>query len=347
MIEENETVHQIEVEIERLMKIISDDRKLIQEKDLQITKLRDNERTKLFQEELDDEELMEVKLKLLDSQAEIESLKIDLKTQMDLSSTHTLLQSKMSELMKIIEQQNAQIKSLSEKEKSQEIIYQRNETLQKELHVLKIMVQQKDLDIKSLNQLLEEKEQERRENEGSFKAIDSEANSKIKEKDDVIKVLEKRMLEEQDSHKETEDELIKLKIELETVKNMNTTISNSSEKEKDEIILNLQTRFLQEQQIASHVQFVQEKEILEKEGCQIRSISKKDLLFDIWYSITINYLRLFLLDGQHQEKEIALLKETISRNVIEGNREEVKTSRIIYHEFEGIVVSDEVRFIGG
>ena len=50
MIEENETVHQIEVEIERLMKIISDDRKLIQEKDLQITKLRDNERTKLFQE---------------------------------------------------------------------------------------------------------------------------------------------------------------------------------------------------------------------------------------------------------------------------------------------------------
>ena len=281
MIEENETVHQIEVEIERLMKIISDDRKLIQEKDLQITKLRDNERTKLFQEELDDEELMEVKLKLVDSQAEIESLKVDLKTQMELSSTHTLLQSKMSDLMKIIEQQNTQIKSLSEKEKSQEIIYQRNETLQKELHVLKIMVQQIDLDIKSLNQLLEERELERRENEGSLKAIDLEASSRIKEKDEEIKVLEKRMCQEQDSHKETEDELIKLKMELETVKNMNTTISNSSEKEKDEIILNLQTRFLQEQQIASHVQFVQEKEILEKAGCQISVKIVQYLIFSI------------------------------------------------------------------
>ena len=40
MTEENETVHQIEVEMQKLLQIISDDKQLIQEKDLLIRKLR-------------------------------------------------------------------------------------------------------------------------------------------------------------------------------------------------------------------------------------------------------------------------------------------------------------------
>ena len=194
MTEENETVHQIDLEMQKLIKIISNDKKLIEEKDLVITKLRkqiENQNLKEILEEKDIEdfqnekqdELIDVKLELehfkylySESETERESLNKNLKNQMELSETHRVLQSKMAELMNIIEEQNIQIKNLNGKEKNQEMISERNEVLQRELHVLKIMLQQKDLDIKSLNQLLDGKEELIKENENNLKLRTSEVN---------------------------------------------------------------------------------------------------------------------------------------------------------------------------
>ena len=264
MTEENETVHQIEVEMQRLMKIISDDKQLIQEKDLLITKLREIEMKELREEQDDEAKVEHFKKALSESEAEIESLKSNLLNQRELSTTHALLQSKMSDLMNIIEEQNKQIKNLNEKEKRQEIIFQRNEILQKELHVLKVLGQQKDSDIKSLNQLLESRDTLLREQDNNPRILDFEANILVK--DEEIEALQKRVCMEQENHKQTEDELIKLRLEFDTLKNKNTTINDRNDIEKDEIISDLQSRLLHEQQIAAHVQFAQEKEIIEKES---------------------------------------------------------------------------------
>ena len=264
MTEENETVHQIEVEMQRLMKIISDDKQLIQEKDLLITKLREIEMKELREEQDDEAKVEHFKKALSESEAEIESLKSNLLNQRELSTTHALLQSKMSDLMNIIEEQNKQIKNLNEKEKRQEIIFQRNEILQKELHVLKVLGQQKDSDIKSLNQLLESRDTLLREQDNNPRILDFEANILVK--DEEIEALQKRVCMEQENHKQTEDELIKLRLEFDTLKNKNTTINDRNDMEKDEIISDLQSRLLHEQQIAAHVQFAQEKEIIDKES---------------------------------------------------------------------------------
>ena len=135
MTEESETVHQIDVEMQRLMKIISNDKKLIEEKDELINKLRKQtesqnlkeilvEKDIDFQDEKQDE-LIDVKLELehfkylyTESEAEKESLNKNLKNQMELSETHRVLQSKMSELMNIIEEQNIQIKNLNGKDQA-------------------------------------------------------------------------------------------------------------------------------------------------------------------------------------------------------------------------------------
>ena len=290
MTEENETVHQIEIEMQKLLQIISDDKQLIQEKDLLIRKLRkqtleiDQMNFKEILQEKDiamkhfqsekEGELHDINRKLefyenslAERETELESLRYNLKTQIELSETHKALQSKMCELMKIIEEQNIQIKNLDEKEKNQQTISQRNEILQKELHVLKITIQQKDLDIKSLNQLLDAKEERLRENENIFNKLNVEAD--LQEKEETIKALEKRICMEQESHKETEDELIKLKIELDTLKTEKLSVTGESASEKDEMIMRLHNDLQREQQIATEVHFLQEKEIIDKGGYQI------------------------------------------------------------------------------
>ena len=114
------------------------------------------------------------------------------------------------------------------------------------------------------------KEELIKENENNLKALNFEAT--IKEQGETIKGLEKRICMEQESHKETEDELIKLRVELDTLRATGTTISDGSGTGKDEIIVNLQNSLLQEQQISAHLQFVQEREIIEKGSSQCRNI---------------------------------------------------------------------------
>ena len=97
--------------------------------------------------------------------------------------------------------------------------------------------------------------------------------------------------------KETENELIKLKLELEKLKLEKTdhTDQNTSS-EKDDLIEQLKNEIIHERQIGAHVQFVQEKEIIEK------------------------------------EKEIAFLKETLQGYRVSGVRVQNRSSTLIEKE---------------
>ena len=94
--------------------------------------------------------------------------------------------------------------------------------------------------------------------------------------EEKIQNLQQKIVQEQETHKQTEEELIKLKIDFE---NKKQEIINATEKEnaipkdkqasliksKNEEIERLKKEILQEQQIVAHVQVTQEKEIIEKE----------------------------------------------------------------------------------
>lgn len=310
MTEENETVHQIECEMQRLLNIITNDQDLLRKKDDQITELQkklksnreansishiDKYETQSYIEEMmlekdlelqtlseeKDYELFNSKLELKNKQTliqdyeeEIESLKNTINQQTELSMVHEILKSKIGELMKIIEKQNEQISQFSEKQNCQETISQRNEILQKEIHVLKVTIQQKDLDIKSLNHLLESKDEALKEL-NDFESKVQELKStlyeqfkiQIQEKDEQISTHLKRLSDEQKSHKQTEDELIMLKLNIQE-KETSTTLAQSvtnSEDVNQNTIQALKDQLHQEQQISSHLTIVQEQEIIEKE----------------------------------------------------------------------------------
>ena len=313
MTEENETVHQIECEMQRLLTIITNDQELIKKKDQQITSLQNSLNNKddslkkkeendfkkymdeiIIEKDLEwknhiDEkefELFNSKLQLdehkrviEDYLLEIETLKSTIEKQLVLSETHEILKSKMSDLMKIIDQQNKQIAILNEKETDQETLSQRNEILQKEMHVLKVTLQQKDLDIKSLNQMLETRDDTIKDKNEEIKEINIKLSESEKKEEIVIKLrknlseneekldsFKTRLISEQENNKQTEDELIKLKMEFDELKLTTSDSSPSSNSdEKDALIEKLQKQIEQEQQIVAHVQFVQEKEIIEKE----------------------------------------------------------------------------------
>ena len=335
MTEENETVHQIECEMQKLLDIISNDQDLIQRKDEQIALLQRNlncktetakESNKLEVQAYYEEMILEKDIELQtmtdekdyqlfnsrlaleenrriirDYEEELETLKHTITQQGELAKTHNVLKTKIGDLMNIIEKQNEQISNFNEKQTSQETISQRNEILQKELHVLKVKIQQKELDIKSLNQLLDSKDEALKELEDfDRKALELKKTLKenfmqeLEGKDEQIETMTKRFNEEQENHKQTENELITLKLELENTKAAKTTISQADNNcDKDFLIEELERKLQQEQQISSHLQLVQEREIIEK------------------------------------EKEIEVLKQILSgknfeANVIVENREEVQ-----------------------
>ena len=82
--------------------------------------------------------------------------------------------------------------------------------------------------------------------------------------------LQQKIVYEQETHTQTEEQLIKLKIDFE---NMKQEMINATEKDnqttlmksKNEEIERQKKEILQEQQIVAHVQVTQEKEIIEKE----------------------------------------------------------------------------------
>ena len=85
-----------------------------------------------------------------------------------------------------------------------------------------------------------------------------------------------KILQEQEAHKHTEDELISMKIELNNMKQNSLEKAQDEKssskdpeesvlKSKDEEIERLKKEILQEQQVVAHVQVTQEREIIEKE----------------------------------------------------------------------------------
>ena len=302
MLEENETIHQIDCQMKHLMDVITQDQEIIntkekqihdlqeclerkdntatniddilEEKDLEIEKFVDKKEFELFNTKL---QLEEHKRRIADQQLEIEGLENMLGHQAELANTHHILRSKMSDLMSIIDRQNTQIASLNEKEAVQESISKRYETLQKEFHVMKVTLQQKDLDIKSLNRLNESKEESLQEKDEILKNIKNQLchlseleerctslEDELKSKQEAIKSLEERVVKEQKNNEETEAELIKLKIDFDNLK-----LSQS----KDPVtpdgnsldIANIMSEIKKEREVVAHIQMIQEKEIIEKE----------------------------------------------------------------------------------
>lgn len=178
----------------------------------------------------------------------------------------------------------------------QEQLEATNESLQKEILVMKVQNQQKDLDIKCLQEMADSKDENLRENAATIndyeaeisrlkievetsKASEAEAvnnNDETAEKDQTIKQLQQKIIDEQEANKQVEEELIQLKIDFDNFKqtkedepkpedNINDDEKTNLIKLKDLEIASLQQAIRQEQDIVAHVQLTQEKEIIDKE----------------------------------------------------------------------------------
>ena len=300
MLEENETIHQIDCQMKHLMDVIAQDQEIIkskekqlhelqdsldkkektatdihdilEEKDIEMEKFVDKKEFELFNARL---QLEEYKRCIADQQLEIEGLENMLGHQTELAKTHDILRSKMSDLMNIIDKQNVQIASLNEKEAFQESVSQRYETLQKEFHVMKVTLHQKDLDIKSLNSLLESKEESLQEKDELLSKLlsnNSEEKQELKSlkeelqlKQETIESLEGRLVKEQKNNEDTEAELIKLKINFDDLQRSVKPDVPVSPEEKSSEIENIMIEIKKEREVVAHIQMIQEKEIIEKE----------------------------------------------------------------------------------
>ena len=179
--------------------------------------------------------------------------------------------------------------------RAQEQTESKNEALQKEILVMKVQDQQKDLDVKCLQELVDSKDETLRENAAlieeneseitrlkieveTCKAAEAQAaeNSEVaEEKEKIIAQLQQKVIDEQEASKQIEDELIKLKIEFDNVKDskaktptkdsLNDDETAKILRQKDHDIASLRRAIQQEQEIVAHVQLTQEKEIIEKE----------------------------------------------------------------------------------
>ena len=179
--------------------------------------------------------------------------------------------------------------------RTQEQTESKNESFQKEILVMKVQDQQKDLDIKCLQELVDSKDESLRENAALFEENESEItrlkievetskaseaqaaeNSDVaEEKEKIIAQLQQKVIDEQEASKQIEDELIKMKIEFDNVKDskektptkdsLNDNETAKILRQKDHDIASLRRAIQQEQDIVAHVQLTQEKEIIEKE----------------------------------------------------------------------------------
>merc|ERR1719237_1084988 len=171
--------------------------------------------------------------------------------------------------------------------RTQEQTEAKNEALQKEILVMKVQDQQKDLDVKCLQELVDAKDETLRENAALLEENESEitrlkievetskaAEAQAAENLDVVEEKQK-VIDEQEASKQIEDELIKLKIEFDNLKDckaktptkesLNVDETAKILRQKDHDIASLRRAIQQEQEIVAHVQLTQEKEIIEKE----------------------------------------------------------------------------------
>merc|ERR1712227_330105 len=183
--------------------------------------------------------------------ADIEELNAKLNEQSKHLATHAALKVKCEELMKIIMKQNADMEKLKNDVAIQEAIVNRNETLQKEILIMKVSSQHKTVELQNYKELLGAKEK----TIASIKKlhVDSDKeHSDFREK--VANVVE-----------EYEEEMNNLRREAGHYGEMSQDEQIELLHIKDEEIDGIKNHLMKEQEVNSHVQMVQEKEILDKE----------------------------------------------------------------------------------
>lgn len=211
--------------------------------------------------------------------ADIEELNAKLNEQSKHLATHAALKVKCEELMKIIMKQNADMEKLKNDVAIQEAIVNRNETLQKEILIMKVSSQHKTVELQNYKELLGAKEK----TIASIKKLHVDSDKEhsdfrekvanvVEEYEEEMSNLMQKIIKEQEINEQSENEIIQLRIELDNLRREAGHYGEMSQDEqiellhiKDEEIDGIKNHLMKEQEVNSHVQMVQEKEILDKE----------------------------------------------------------------------------------
>jgi len=181
--------------------------------------------------------------------------------------------------MKIIMKQNADMEKLKNDVAIQEAIVNRNETLQKEILIMKVSSQHKTVELQNYKELLGAKEK----TIASIKKLHVDSDKEhsdfrekvanvVEEYEEEMSNLMQKIIKEQEINEQSENEIIQLRIELDNLRREAGHYGEMSQDEqiellhiKDEEIDGIKNHLMKEQEVNSHVQMVQEKEILDKE----------------------------------------------------------------------------------
>ena len=258
--EEDVTLQEAEEEMKRLLDIVSENQETILGKDKQIITLQKilKEKDELLEKErngVSKQGMEAVFAKNLETKAsEISNLRNDMKSIeqinieknqaiIDLNEkinvleeqlkTHKDLKLKCENLMDIIMKQNSELDSLKDENAGNN---GKIEKLEKELLVLKGVIQ-----------------------------IQNRASSLKQDYQETIENLQQKIINEQLINEQSENEIIKHRLEIDTLHQEMDINAGKCNLLKDEEILNLKIELLKEQKVTSNIQIAQEKELMEKE----------------------------------------------------------------------------------
>jgi len=258
--EEDVTLQEAEEEMKRLLDIVAENQEIILGKDKKIITLQKilKEKDDLLEKErngISKQGMEAVFAKNLESKAlEISHLKNDMKSFeninmeknsniIDLNAkidaleeqikTHKELKVKCENLMDIIMKQNSELDSLQNESAAN---HGKIEKLEKELLVLKGVIQ-----------------------------IQNRASSLKEVYQETIENLQQKIINEQLINEQSENEIIKLRLEIDTLHQELEINAGKCNLLKDEEILNLKIELLKEQKVTTNIQVAQEKELMEKE----------------------------------------------------------------------------------
>jgi len=257
------------------------------------------------------------------------------------TQTHEALKVKCEELMKIIMKQNTDTEKLKNDVAIQDAIVNRNETLQKEVLIMKVGVQQKDVELQNFKELLASKDKtiaqikklhvDSDKEHGVFR---EKVASVVEEYEEEMSNLMTKIIKEQEINEQSENEIIELRIELDNLRRESGHYGDMTQDEhiellqmKDEELDGLKTEIMKEQQVNSHVQMVQEKDILEKERA-ITFLNKQ---------LTIKQkendcLRKLKVKGNSRERSLTVSPNGEDTDTIEQNVSEVDEDDFIFVE---------------
>jgi len=258
--EEDVTLQEAEEEMKRLLDIVAENQEILLGKDKLIIALQNllKEKDSIIEKErngMSKQDMEAVFAKNLDIKSlEISGLKNDIISSQNVNleknqkisdlneqieslveqlKTHTDLKTKCEDLMKIITKQNSELESFKKETKT---INCKMEALEKEVLVQKGVIQ-----------------------------IQNKAVSLKEDYQETIENLQQKIINEQLINEQSENEIIKLRLELDTLHQEIEINNGKYNLLKDEEILNLKIELLKEQKVTTNIQVAQEKEIMEKE----------------------------------------------------------------------------------